>query len=117
MRVNNRKIKVRFNIYIPFGDIVGSGFGSAIEFSVRNFVSKIQFKQTLIYVSLSPSPIFLIILLTVAVLSLPLTCMAHNFLGPYDDYDGFARSNYFSVLFLAMDYYLFIYFSSENIVH
>ena len=84
MRVNNRKIKLRFNIYIPFGDIVGSGFGSTIEFSVRNFLSK-DSVQADSDMYLSPSPIYLIILLTVAVLSLPLTCMAHNFLGPYDD--------------------------------
>lgn len=42
------KIKVIVNDYIPSGVTAGSGFGSAIEVAVRNFVGLIQFKQTVI---------------------------------------------------------------------
>lgn len=36
-----QKIEI-LNIYIPFGDTIGSGFGSAIGVSMRNFVGLIQ---------------------------------------------------------------------------
>jgi hypothetical protein len=43
------KIKVRFNVYIPFGDTAGSAFGSAIGVSMRNFVGLVQSERDLCF--------------------------------------------------------------------